>query len=155
MTLLLKDVMFNKKESNEKINIMSNSLFDSRRNLSNLIDEIIDTIEKDGLPINNKGTITTISNSPNVAFNNIGITTQTITIISDFNKYYNEAINEIKGTDKLNNEEKEELTDLLSDIKLDIDKQEQPKKSLLRSLAKYSEKIITIGGSLATLYQVL
>lgn len=139
---------------NEDEEFYQKELLSSKEHLIELIDEVIDNIEKDGFPINSKTTITNISNSSNVVVNNKGIITQTINI-SDFNKYYNEAINEIKETEKLNGEEKEELTDLLSDIKLDIDKQEQPKRSLLRCLAKYSEKIIAIGGSVASILQLI
>lgn len=98
---------------------------------------------------------TNIVNS-NIAIGNIGYTTQNLSIdISGFNSFYNSAIKEIDETDKLQEDEKEELKELLSDIKVDLDNKTEPKKSLIKRIGKYSEKIISIGGSLAGIYQVI
>lgn len=137
---------------------MTNILYTGKRQLTKLIDEVVEAIEKDGLPKNSKAQMNTsiISNNSNIAVGNTGNTIQNLSIdISGFNSYYDSAIKEIDETDKLQEDEKEELKELLSDIKIDLDNKTEPKKSLLRSIGKYSEKIISIGGSLAGIYQVI
>jgi len=137
---------------------MTNILYTGKRQLTKLIDEVVEAIEKDGLPKNSKAQMNTsiISNNSNIAVGNTGNTIQNLSIdISGFNSYYDSAIKEIDETDKLLKDEKEELKELLSDIKIDLDNKTEPKKSLLRSIGKYSEKIISIGGSLTGIYQVI
>ena len=86
-----------------------------------------------------------IINKSNIAIGNTGNTIQNLSIdISGFNSYFDSAIKEIDETDKLLKDEKEELKELLSDIKIDLDNKTEPKKSLLKRIGKYSEKIISI-----------
>lgn len=97
-----------------------------------------------------------IENSNNIAIGNIGNTIQNLTFgISEFNSLYDRAIKEIEQTDKLSSDEKDELKDLLNDIKVDLDDKKEPKKSLLKRIGQYSEKIISIGGSLAGIYEAI
>lgn len=104
----------------------------------------------------NKSPMHVIINKSNIAIGNTGNTIQDLSIdISGFNSYFDSAIKEIDETDKLQEDEKEELKELLSDIKIDLDNKTEPRKSLLRSIGKYSESIIAIGGSLAGIYQAI
>ena len=104
----------------------------------------------------NKSPMHVIINKSNIAIGNTGNIIQNLSIdISGFNRYYDSAFKEIDETDKLQEDEKEELKELLSDIKIDLDNKTEPKKSLLKRIGKYSEKIISIGGSLAGIYQVI
>lgn len=121
-----------------------------------LLSEIIETINKDGLPFNAKTSmIINVKNSPgaNVAANNMGNTGQNSNItISGFNKYYPQAIEEINQSDELTKDQREELLDMLELFKESIDKEETPKKTILKTLANYSLYATSIGANMVTLW---
>lgn len=121
-----------------------------------LLSEIIETINKDGLPFNSKTSmIINVKNSPgaNVAAANVGHTNQDSNItISGFNKYYPQAIEEINQSDELTKDQREELLDMLELFKESVDKEETPKKTILKTLANYSLYATSIGANMVTLW---
>lgn len=122
-----------------------------------LIDKIIDSIEKDGIPQNYRTAMiinNTIAHSPGSAIV-AGANEHThIEInLSDFNNHYEQALEDIKLTNLLTDNEKEELSDAIIDYKECLDKGQNPQRTLLKTIAKWSGKAVEIGGSLVYIYQ--
>lgn len=121
-----------------------------------LLSNIIDTINKDGLPYNYKtATIININDSPgtNIATGIIGTTSQTSNIASsNFDKYYPQAVDEINHSGDLTKEQQEELLDMLALFKESVEKKETPKKTILKTLGNYSLLASSIGANMVTLW---
>lgn len=88
------------------------------------------------------------ANNSNVAIGNQNNQNLTISI-----SLFEKAIEQIKSENDLSDEEKEELIDLFSDLKTAEINQQSIGNTLLKKLAKWGEKIIHLGGSLASIYQ--
>lgn len=121
-----------------------------------LLSKIIETIHKDGLPYNAKTSmIINVKDSPgtNVAAGNAGNTNQNSNFaISDFNKYYPQAVTEILHSTQLTPEQQEELLDMLELFKESIDKNDTPKRTILKRLGDYSLYATSIGANMVTLW---
>lgn len=120
------------------------------------IRKVVEIISKDGLPPNMRpATIISVNNSPgaNIAADINGHNTQSSSVtMSDFDKHYAPAIKEIDDTSYLTAEQKEELLDMLELFKESIDKEETPKKTILKTLANYSLYATSIGANMVTLW---
>lgn len=120
-----------------------------------LIDDIIEVIEKDGLPYNSKSSIINISHSTGIAVssNNTGNTAQNVsTNVSDFMKYYPNAVVEIEKSSAYSDDEKSEIKDMLAEILECMEQNRQPGKSLGRLITKYSLQAANIGANFATIF---
>lgn len=120
-----------------------------------LIDDIIEVIEKDGLPYNSKSSMINISHSTGIAVssNNTGNTAQNVsTNVSDFMKYYPNAVVEIEKSSAYSDDEKSEIKDMLAEILECMEQNRQPGKSLGRLITKYSLQAANIGANFATIF---
>lgn len=120
-----------------------------------LIDDIIEVIEKDGLPYNSKSSMINISHSTGIAVssNNTGNTAQNVsTNVSDFMKYYPNAVVEIEKSSAYSDDEKSEIKDMLAEILECMEQNRQPGKSLGRLITKYSLQATSIGANFATIF---
>lgn len=118
-----------------------------------LIDDIVEVIEKDGLPYNSKTSMININNSTGVAVSahNTGSTTQSVLLnITEVEEYYNRAISEVDNS-VYSDGDKSEIKDMLSDILECLQRQQQPGKSLTRLIAKYSNQALSIGANFAAI----
>ena len=88
------------------------------------------------------------ANNSNVAIGNQNNQNLTISI-----SLFEKAIEQIKSENDLSDEEKEELIDLVSDLKTAEINKQSIGNTLLKKLAKWGERIIHLGGSLASMYQ--
>lgn len=120
-----------------------------------LIDDIIEVIEKDGLPYNSKSSMINISHITGIAVssNNTGNTAQNVsTNVSDFMKYYPNAVVEIEKSSAYSDDEKSEIKDMLAEILECMEQNRQPGKSLGRLITKYSLQAANIGANFATIF---
>ncbi len=93
-------------------------------------------------------------NSPHSTFATGEYIMQTI-LTGNFQVTIEEAIKQIKQEDSLTASEKNEIIDYFDELKNADFKGEKPVNSTLRGLAKWSEKLITLGGALANIYTVI
>ena len=82
--------------------------------------------------------------------------TQTATIsASNIQSSIKEAIEQLKHEKSLTSGEKSEINDYFEELDIAYSKGEQPVNSTLRGLARWSERFLSIGGSIASLYSVI
>lgn len=73
--------------------------------------------------------------------------------LSAFNNYYKQALKDIKLTNLLTDNDKEELSDAIIDYKECLNKGQNLQRTLLKTIAKWNSKEVEIGGSLVYIYQ--
>lgn len=139
----------------EDIEFYKEELKRNKDSFVKLIDDIIDVIEKDGLPYNSKTSMININHSSgvNVSTHNSGNTTQSVSVnINEIKECYDRAIEEVEKSDC---DDKDEVKDMLSDILECLQHQQQPGKSLSRLIAKYSTEALSIGANFAAIFGFL
>ena len=91
----------------------------------------------------------TATNS-NIAFGNTAPVYQTIKI-NHVTELIKKAIKETEQSNDIQPEEKDEIIELLKDLNNSIKQGYEPPKSILKRLAYYGEKVVTIGASIFTI----
>lgn len=91
----------------------------------------------------------TATNS-NIAFGNTAPVYQTIKI-NHVTELIEKAIKETEQSNDIQPEEKEEIIELLKDLNNSIKQGYEPPKTILKRLAYYGEKVVTIGASIFTI----
>lgn len=78
------------------------------------------------------------------------------TILMDGDKLpIEDAINQIYQSMSLSNKEKEEVIDYLEELQAAYSNDSKPVNSTLRGLARWSERLITFGGSISSIYSLI
>ena len=99
------------------------------------------------------------SNAQSIIYNvnahnsNVSIGNQNNQVLNVSISLFENAIEEIQKNTDLSNEDKEELIDLFGDLKTAGTNQQPISTTVLKKLARWGERIIHLGGSIAAIYQ--
>ena len=120
-----------------------------RENLANGNYSTKVALEKENsLPLSIVNNIT--ATNSNIAFGNTAPVIQTINI-NYVTELIKEAIKETEQSNDIQLAEKEEIIELLNDLNNSIKQGYEPPKSIMKKLAYYGEKVITVGASILTI----